>query len=250
MTQWSSWQTEIKQREAAIRSAARTVLLERGYFGLTMERVAAASECPKGTMYQHFGCKEDLLVALSVECAGARLDMMERAAAHSCPSRERVVGLGEAVGLYTRLHPEDSRILHMATGPIREKASPQRLSELVQIEDREVALLHEILEDAVKEGNLEPLHDEMLKEMAFGIWALVDGAFTLIESNSPRQVLGIDSPFSNLFRVFGVLADGYGWRPLFHELDWEESLARIRKAVFPEEAQQLYGEGNWYGDRG
>lgn len=250
MTQWSSWQTEIKQREAAIRSAARTVFLERGYFGLTMERVAKVSECPKGTLYQYFACKEDLLVALSVECAGARLDMMERAAAHSCQSRERVVGLGEAVGLYTRLHPEDSRILHMATGPIREKASPQRLSELVQIEDREVALLYEILEDAVKEGSLEPLHDEMLKEMAFGIWALVDGAFTLIESNSPRQVLGIDSPFSNLFRVFGVLADGYGWRPLFHELDWEESLAKIRKAVFPEEAQQLYGEGNWYGDRG
>lgn len=250
MTQWSSWQTEIKQREASILSAARTVLLDRGYFGLTMERVAIVSECPKGTMYQHFGCKEDLLVALAVESAGARLEMMERAAAHSCQSRERVVGLGEAVALYTRLHPDDSRIMHMATGPIREKASPQRLNELVHIEDREVALLHEILEEAVKEGNLEPLHDDMLKEMAFGIWALVDGAFTLIESNSPREVLGIDSPFTNLFRVFGVLADGYGWRPLFHELDWEESLARIRQEVFPKEAQQLYGEGNWYGDRG
>ena len=250
MTQWSSWQTEIRQREGVILSAARTVLLDRGYFGLTMVRVAAVSECPKGTMYQHFGCKEDLLVALAVKCAGARLEMMERAAAHSCQSRERVVGLGESVGLYTRLYPEDSRIMHMATGPIREKASPQHLNELVQIEDRELGILYDILEDAVKEGNLVPRHEEMIKEMAFGIWALVDGAFTLIESNSPRQVLGIDSPFSNLFRVFGVLADGYGWRPLFHELDWEASLARTRQAVFPEEAQQLYGEGNWYGDRG
>ena len=250
MTQWSSWQTEIKQREDAILAAAKAVLLERGYFGLTMERVADASTCPKGTMYQHFACKEDLLVALAVECAQKRLEMMERAAAHSCQSRERVVALGEAVSLFTRLHPDDSRIMHMAIGPIREKASPQHLNELVHIEDREVALLHGILEDAVKEGNLEPRHDEMLKEMAFGIWAVVDGAFTLIESNSPRQVLGIENPFSNLFRVFSVLSDGYGWRPLFHELDWEESLARTRKAVFPDEAQQLYGQGNWYGDRG
>ncbi len=250
MTQWSPWQTEIKQREDAILAAAKSVLLEGGYFGLTMERVAAASACPKGTMYQHFGCKEDLLVALAVECARKRLEMMERATAQSCQSRERVVALGEAVSLFTRLHPDDSRIMHMAIGPIREKASPQHLSELVHIEDREVALLHGILLDAVREGNLETQHDEMLKEMAFGIWALVDGAFTLIESNSPRQVLGIENPFSNLFRVFSVLADGYGWRPLFLELDWEESLARTRKAVFPEEAQQLYGEGNWHGDRG
>ena len=99
MAQWSSWQTEIRQREESILSAARAVLLERGYFGLTMERVASVSACPKGTMYQHFGCKEDLLVALAVACAGARLEMMERAAAHSCPSRERVVALGEAVAL-------------------------------------------------------------------------------------------------------------------------------------------------------
>ncbi|HOD52371.1 MAG TPA: TetR/AcrR family transcriptional regulator [Candidatus Hydrogenedentes bacterium] len=250
MAQWSSWQTEIRQREESILSAARAVLLERGYFGLTMERVASVSACPKGTMYQHFGCKEDLLVALAVACAGARLEMMERAAAHSCPSRERVVALGEAVALYTRLNPDGSRIMHMTVGPIREKASPQRLSELVHLEEREVALLHRILQDAVREGNLTPQDDSVLKEMAFGIWALVDGAFTLIERNSPREVLGIDNPFSNLFRVFSVLADGYGWRPLFHELDWEESLARARKEVFPEEAQRLYGEGNWYGDRG
>ena len=249
MTQWSSWQAEIKQREASILTAARSVLLERGYFGLTMERVATVSECPKGTMYQHFGCKEDVLVALAVEGAGTRLDMMERAVAYPCKSREHVLALGEAVSLYTRLHPEDSRIMHMAIGPIREKASPQRFGELVSIEDREVRLLYGILEDAVREGNLVPRHEDMIKEMAFGMWALVDGAFTLIESDSPRQVLGIESPFTNVFRVFNVLADGYGWRPLFDELDWEETLARIRREVFPEEAQQLYGEGNWYGDR-
>ncbi|HOF40485.1 MAG TPA: TetR/AcrR family transcriptional regulator [Candidatus Hydrogenedentes bacterium] len=250
MTEWSAWQTEIRHREEAILSAARTILLERGYFGLTMDRVAALSECPKGTMYQHFGCKEDLLVGLAVRYANARLEIMERAAAHRCRSRERVVALGEAVGLYTRLNPEDSRILHMATGIIREKASPLRLNELIQIENREIRLLYEILEDAVREGSLAPQHDQVLTEMAFGFWALVDGAFTLIESNSPWQVLGIGNPFSNLFRVFSVLADGYGWRPLFAELDWEESLARARKEVFPQEAQQLYGEGNWYGDRG
>jgi AcrR family transcriptional regulator len=249
MTQWSSWQAEIKQRESAILTAARAVLLERGYFGLTMERVAHASECPKGTMYQHFGCKEDLLVSLAVASASARLEMMERGAAYPSKSRERVLALGEAVSLYTRLHAEDSRIMHMATGPIREKASPQHFHELVSIEDHEVQLLYGILEDAVQEGNLTPRHDEMIKEMAFGMWALVDGAFTLIESDSPRQVLGIESPFTNVFRVFNVLADGYGWRPAFAELDYEETLARIRREVFPQEAQQLYGEGNWYGDR-
>ena len=85
--------------------------------------------------------------------------------------------------------------------------------------------------------------------MTFGIWALVDGSFTLIENDSPRTALGIQNPFTNMFRTFNTLADAYGWRPLFGEHDWEETLAEVRRKVFPEEAEAVYGTGNWYGDK-
>jgi AcrR family transcriptional regulator len=225
-------------------------LLERGYFGITMEMIAEASDCPKGTMYQRFGCKEDIVLTLALRCVEERTAMMRRAAAFRGRSRERVVALGEAVGLYSRLHPEDSRILHTATGAIRETATPHRVGALVQLENQSIDLLRTILRDAVIEKDLELDGETTIEEMTFVIWALVDGCFTLIESGVPSTVLGISDPFSRLFHGFGILADGYKWRPVYAEWDWMETLANVRRRVFPEEAQRLYGEGQWYGDRG
>lgn len=190
MTELSERQLAIQKREAEILGAARDVLLERGYFGLTMERVAEAGACPKGTMYQRFACKEDLLVALAFRSVEKRVAMMVRGASYPGLSRERVLALGEAVSLFTRRYPDDAEILYAATGPVREKASPRRLLQLTDMEQRMIGILRGILEDARAEGNLVCPSDEMLREMTFGIWALVDGCFTLIGNNSPRAAQG------------------------------------------------------------
>ncbi len=249
MLQLSERQLAIQERENTILDAACRVLLKQGYFGLTMEAVAKASECPKGTLYQRFGCKEDLLIALALRSFDRRLAMMTRGARYEGLSRERVLALGEAVSLFTRLYPDDSRIMHAATGPVREKATPERMRHLMEIEQRMIGILQGILKDAEAEGNLECRYEGMVTEMIFGIWALVDGSFTLIECDSPRAALGIQNPFTNMFRTFNTLADAYGWRPLFSEHNWEETLARVRRSVFPMEAQAVYGEGNWHGDK-
>jgi AcrR family transcriptional regulator len=249
MTELSERQRAIQRREAEILGAARDVLLDRGYFGLTMERVAEVGSWPKGTMYQRFGCKEDLLVALALRSVEKRAAMMTRGASYPGFSRERVLALGEAVSLFTRRYPDDTSILYAAGGAVREKASPRRILQLTDMEQRTIGILRGILEDAVAEGNLVCRNDDMLQEMTFGIWALVDGCFTLIGNNSPRAALGIQNPFTNMFRIFNTLADAYGWRPFFREHDYEETLATVRREVFPDEAQAVHGEGNWYGDK-
>lgn len=249
MEMLSPKQREIREREEGILRCARDLLLERGYFGITMDMIAEASECPKGTMYQRFGCKEDIVLTLAYRCLEERTVMMRRAAAFKGRSRERAAALGEAVGLYSRLHPDDSRILHAANGAIREKATPHRVAALVQLENQSIDLLRIILRDAVLERDLELDGESTIEEITFIIWALVDGCFTLIESGVPGAVLGIPDPFSRLFHGFCILADGYKWRPLYAEWDYLETLANVRKSVFPEEAKLLYGEGQWYGDR-
>jgi AcrR family transcriptional regulator len=249
MQRLSPKQREIRERDEAILRCARELLLERGYFGITMDLIAEASECPKGTMYQRFGCKEDIVLALALGCLQERAEMMRRASAFEGRSRERVIAMGEAVTLYARLHPQDSQILHAATGPVREKATPHRLSALTQMENQSIDFLRSILRDAVLEGDLTLSGGATIEELAFVIWGLVEGCFTLIEAGVPQAVLGLGDPFSRMFRGFNVMADGYGWRPLFAEWDWEETLANVRRSVFPEETQQLHGAGQWYGDR-
>ena len=162
MTQLSERQLAIQERDAAILDAARAVLLERGYFGLTMEAVAKASACPKGTMYQRFGCKEDMLVALALRSLERRLAMMARGGNYKGLARERVLALGEAVSLFTRLYPDDSRIMHAATGPVREKAAPDRIRHLMEMEQEAIGILKGILEDAVAEGRRREFEEPRL----------------------------------------------------------------------------------------
>ena len=250
MATLSPRQREVLERDAQILGVARELLLERGYYGVTMDRIASASDCPKGTMYQRFACKEDIVISLASQSLDARNAMLRRGAAFEGLSRERMLGMGEAMALYAGLSAADSRILHTAMGPIREKASAERVSALRQSEREGFLILRGVLEDAVANEELTLPEGASVEELGFGVWSLVEGCYTLMESDIPRNTFHTGAPINNLFRVFNVLCDGYGWRPFSTAWDWEETIARIRKCVFPEETQQLYGDEGWYGVRG
>ena len=72
-------QQEIRDREERILDEAQTVLLARGAGAVTMERMAAAVGVSKGTVYQHFTSKEDLLAAVLLRSADIRARIFERA---------------------------------------------------------------------------------------------------------------------------------------------------------------------------
>ena len=245
--QMSKRQRAVLQRDRRILESARQTLLEEGYYGLTMDRIAEDSDCPKGTLYQRFSSKEDVILALAIESHEKRLAMIRRGAAYPGRSRARMCAVGEGMALFTRLHPNDSRILHIATGNLREKAGPGRLENVMKAEHATVVILEDILKAAQADGDLPDGAD--VTQVAFGLWALVDGAYTLIEEGAPQLTLGITHPILELWLVYHRLADAYQWKPLFDEMDWEELMAEVRRTIFPEEAQQVYGEHCWYGDR-
>lgn len=242
-------QRELRDRDSRILRAARELALELGYHGVTMDQIAQASDCPKGTLYHRFISKEDVLVALATQSLECRTGMMRRAAGFAGRPREKAIALGEAIGLFTRLNPSDSRILHMANGPVREKASLTRVSALFALERQSVELYRGILQEAVALGDLTLESEAELDEITLGTWGLVDGVFTLIEGQIAEHALGLKDPFHRLWCFFNRTADAYGWRPLFAEWDYEESMANLRRQVFPEEAQAVYGPGQWRGDR-
>ncbi len=240
----------IQSRRKRILTVARELLLQHGYYGMTMDAVASATGYPKGTIYLQFGCKEDVILALAAECLDRRLAMIRRAITYPGKTRARAVAVGEAVSLFARLRPDDSRIIHIATGPIREKGEASRLDAVRRRESETVAVLHGLLTEAMRDGELVFKGDATVEEMAFGLCALIEGGYTLIEGGFPEHTLGIEAPILEMWWIFNRLADAYGWRPYFREWDWEETLADVRRNLFPVEAQLVYGEGCWYGDMG
>ena len=74
-------QREVHDREGRILEVARSMIVDDGYHGLSMDRIAEVMEYSKGTIYQHFSCKEDILMALVNQTMERRLDLFRRAAA-------------------------------------------------------------------------------------------------------------------------------------------------------------------------
>ncbi|MFQ5911568.1 MAG: TetR/AcrR family transcriptional regulator [Nitrospinota bacterium] len=234
-------QREIKEREELILEVARRMLLEVGYLGMTMDRIAEVTEYSKGTIYQHFSCKEDIVAAFCIQTEGILLDMFERAAAFKGRSRERMVAIGQAYELFTRLHPDRFRTgqIIMAAS-IKAKASPEHLSRLQAIDSQIYAIMTGIVRDAVSQGDLELPEACNPGELTFGCWSLAFGAYSLILAGVPLDRLGIEDPFATVRKNCQAFLDGLAWRPLSSEWDYEKTYERIRKEVFPDEFRRAH----------
>jgi AcrR family transcriptional regulator len=233
-------QREIRQREELLLDVARGMLLELGYLGLTMDRIATATGYSKGTIYQHFTNKEDLLVAVMLQGGARRVEFFERAATLRGPTRERMTAIGVAVELFARLHPEFEQAEKVVgAGSIRAKASPERLAALEACEGRCLGITAGVARDAVAAGDLALPAGDSAEDLVFGLWALHEGAFAIEAMGLPLDRLGFSPPLSALRRAAAVYLDGWGWRPLSHEYDDAALRARITTELFAAETAAL-----------
>ncbi|NIA15189.1 MAG: TetR family transcriptional regulator, partial [Nitrospiraceae bacterium] len=147
---------EIQERDGLILKAARAMLLEIGYHGLTMARIATVIDSSKGTIYQHFPCKEDIIVALAIQSMEKQREMVERAATFRGRPRERMLAVGEATALFARLYVDDARIFQIMTGEaIMQKASPDTLWRLKVSGHNTANIMLGIVRDAIVQGDVE-----------------------------------------------------------------------------------------------
>ncbi|MEQ8839279.1 MAG: helix-turn-helix domain-containing protein, partial [Lacipirellulaceae bacterium] len=128
---------EKPEREVRILELARVMLRESGYLGLSMDRIAAEMEYSKGTIYQHFRNKEEIILALANDALETRLRMFEVAATWNGNSRERMAAVGAAAEEFVDRFP-----LHFAveqivcSASIWEKTSEERQQMMQSCESR------------------------------------------------------------------------------------------------------------------
>lgn len=66
-----------QEREALILQAAEAVLLEKGYYEMSIDEIAARVGIAKGTVYLHFASKEELVLALVERDMHKLMDIVE-----------------------------------------------------------------------------------------------------------------------------------------------------------------------------
>ncbi|MHC4937834.1 MAG: TetR/AcrR family transcriptional regulator [Planctomycetota bacterium] len=239
MTTISRKQREIQEREELILDVARRMLLERGYLGVTMDRIAQEIEYSKGTVYQHFSSKEDVLVALAGSNIKVRADLFTRAAAFKGPTRERLWAIGVADDLFVRLYPNHWQAEHIVrAASIQSKATRERLMALESTEMVCFTAVSGIIRDAIANGDLEVEDETTPEDLSFGLWAMSFGGHFIMASNPNLDAKGMGETDRALRRNYNALLDGYGWKPLSHEIDYTAAQSRILEEVFPEEARR------------
>lgn len=238
-------QREIQEREERILEVASRMLGEVGYLGVTMDRIAEAIEYSKGTVYQHFRNKEELLLSLMQRRQQVMVAMFQRAAAFDGTTRERITAVGEAYVLFTQLYPvEFSNLPTLLSPSICDKTSPTHREELLH-QDREcMGVVTAVVAEAVECGDLSLPPELTPVDLVFGLWSAMYGALTLMRTAIPFTEVGISDPYRTLTRNLQAMLDGVGWRPTCAEFDCEGTIARVRETIFAPELAELQGENH------
>lgn len=211
------------------------MLAERGYLGLNMDRIAEAIEYSKGTVYQHFSSKEDLIAALCADTAEARAEMFQKAAAYDGKPRERVMGIGIADALFVRRHPDHFAVESILDlGSIANKISDERREKWVRVKSAAMAVLEGIVRDAIDAGDLTLPAGMPLCAPMYGLWTQSVGHYRINAGQLPAPFAGLDS-HAVLWQNYSLLLDGYGWRPLSTEWDYQASARALSTKVFGED---------------
>lgn len=240
MATLSAKKQAIRDREARILELARRLVVTGGYHGLALDSIAAELGISRGTIYNHFKCKEEIILALLVETMDKRRDMFQRAASHQAAPRIRLAAIGVAAELFVRLYPDHFRVEQIVkSDSIWDKTTEERRALVKSCQMQCVGIVAGIVRDAMAQGHVE-LPDNVTPEaLVFGLWSMTEGAYSIVATSDAVTELGIVAPFPAIRHNIHRMLDGYSWTPLSSELDFDEVMERIVNDVFSQEFVQL-----------
>ena len=227
---------EIQQREKTIIQVARKLLLEHGYFALTMDRLVANTEYSKGTLYQHFSSKEDVLAAIEAEADVVRSSFFDRAAKFKGNARERMTCLGYAYELYFTLYPGHFNSERIIEAPeVQEKISPKRRMNAKSQDEHCFKVMLEMISSGKTEGNLRLPKGLSAQALCFNLWSATSGAYSKLAAHFELPGTTQKELLLSVRHTTWLLLDGYGWKPFSSEVDYGKVIKRVRKEIFPDE---------------
>jgi AcrR family transcriptional regulator len=231
----ASQQTQIAERETEILRIAGDLLAARGLEALTMENVLERVDFSKGTLYNHFTCREDLLVAFHAKCFSDHLEFFARGALFRGRSRERFMAAGMGHEIKCRLDPQPFRF--DLTEDILGAASARWRDAFFDLHRETMGIFVGIARDGIASGDLPARHTPEF--VASTVWALCIGADALHEGGMIFR--GVKEPDFAGIRQQMVLAleDGFAWQPLSRDHDYGAVRRRILAEVYAPEARQL-----------
>lgn len=193
-----------------------------------MDLIAKRIDCSKGTIYQHFANKEDLIMALVCENLEIRCQLFERAAGWEGNTRERILGIGVADHIFVETYPEHTESERMfKIASFMDKTSQGNRERMIALDERCTEIILDVIREGVACGDLHLQEGQSVDSVLFGLWAIADGTRQIYDGCKSHKLDQLPPIKKILETNFSVLLDGYDWGPLSHEHDYREAEGRI-----------------------
>jgi AcrR family transcriptional regulator len=234
MVELSRKQREMEQRAAEILRVARPILIAEGFQSLSMDRVASQMEYAKGTIYNHFPNKEEIVLALAVESMELRRTLFEQSSHVPGPARFRMMALGAACEFFTQ-HCTDDFLVEQCirNQSIWDKSSERRQSLIRQCEGQCMGIVAGIVRDAVARNELVIPEGLTPEEFVFGFWAINYGSQILTYSSPSLPAIGINDPFNAIRVHCCTLLNGFSWQPTMMLVEYNEFMSKLNESLQP-----------------
>jgi len=212
MTSLTRKQREIAERHNHFLTIARELLRDEGFHQLSMDRVAELAEYSKGTVYQHFNCKEEMVGQLCINAMQRLHALGQRAVRYPGSHRERLLAFFIANDVFQQM--EEDAVCNMQNyqhDQIISKVSDSTRTRHEELMHSIFSTVKSIVEDAMRDGDL-PNEPTSAADMVFGFWSLNHGAQALRTNQYPLENMGISEPGAATMSVLQSLLDGLGWK--------------------------------------
>jgi AcrR family transcriptional regulator len=196
---------ERHHRDLLILSVARSLLAEQGVEGLSMQAIANSTDYSKGTIYQHYHCKEDVITKL-VSLSGIKLvAMIDEALKQGKSLRHKIMLISAVFFMNARQQPEISSLVSMVKSPqFQGKISAENK---VLIAELDHAILSRIMNLFVEDTGF---NCQQVKDAAFGWWSMKWGVQNVLLNEWETETLGFTEPLEFFFRSLNVFLNGFG----------------------------------------
>lgn len=210
-----------------------------GLHNLTLARLATEAGYSKGTIYNHFTCREDLLVALSTDSAKRQIQYYQAIADLPWDGVRALYGLMLAYMRHAETAPElfESSIAAL-TNAVGALASPERL-ERRDVVDRQMGqVIGAVVERTEREGVFK--HPVLSPEAALDALRSAVLGYTVTHLLSRRFQWGAAATDGNRLVVAASMMHGLGWPRV--EANAASSVQRVVDDLIPVAEEKGRGE--------
>lgn len=153
-----------------ILAAAEAVYAERGFGEATIEEIAERADVAVGSIYNHFGSKRGLELAVAERAAEADERFMNQAYGSSSDATDQIRAAGGEFLRFYREHPDYFRLLAFPQ-PAADPASEPIQERIAARVDAQNARLVEALQRGIEDGSVRAVDTERVATVLWSAWS-------------------------------------------------------------------------------